>query len=56
MAKPGHPGGGKKWTAADFKSVVMTDDKYVKPMGHDMSQEGRSKGQAVTDYSKVKEK
>lgn len=52
--KPGNKPGKRHFTA-DYKDVIMTDDKYVKPMGHDMSQEGRSKGTAVTDYAKTKE-
>lgn len=47
---------GKRHFTADFKDVIMTDDKYVKPMGHDLSKEARAKGAAVTDYSKTKEK
>lgn len=45
---------GKRHFTEDFKDVIMTDDKYVKVMGHDMSKEGRSKGQAETEYDKVK--
>lgn len=56
MAKAGNPGTGKHWKTSDFKNVILTDDKYVKPMGHDMSKEGRSKAAGVTDYNKAKEK
>lgn len=52
--KAGNSGTGKHWKTSDFKNVIMTDDKIAKSMGQDMSKEDRSKGAAVTDYSKVK--
>jgi hypothetical protein len=55
VAKAGNPGGGKHWKTADFKNVIMNDNKYVGAMGQSMDKESRSKGASVTDYSKTKE-
>ena len=41
---------GKHWKSTDFKNVIMTDQKINESMGFKDSD--RSKGEAVTDYSK----
>ncbi|MUT66018.1 hypothetical protein [Paenibacillus sp. NEAU-GSW1] len=52
MAKAGNPGSGKSWKTSDFKDVIMTDNKIAASMGQKTDDSSRSKGAAITDYSK----
>ena len=52
MPKAGNSGSGKHWKTSDFKNVIMTDSKIAASMGQKMDDNSRSKGAAVTDYSK----